>query len=153
MQVNEVDILVGALTIYGEARGEDLQGQIAVAHVLINRAKAKKWWGKRVEGLPDHSLAAVCLKPWQFSVWNPNDPNRAKLVSLRENYARAITDPVCRRALKALIDALDGYVPDPTGGACHYVTNALYQSGKAPDWAQGRQHIRIGSHLFFPDVD
>ena len=49
----------------GEARGEDLIGQIAVAWTIRNRVndgKAKSWW---VEG-----YAGVCQKPYQFSCGN-----------------------------------------------------------------------------------
>jgi len=58
------DIL--ARTLWGEARGEGLAGQIAVAWTIRNRVfdgKAKSWWGE--------GYAGVCLKPWQFSCLEP----------------------------------------------------------------------------------
>lgn len=54
-------------TIWGEARGEGREGMIAVAWVILNRASIGGWWGNSIE--------TVCLKPWQFSCWNANDPN------------------------------------------------------------------------------
>lgn len=45
-------------TLAQEVRGEPLDGQKAVAHVLINRVKDGRW-GK--------SLASVCLWKGQFS--------------------------------------------------------------------------------------
>ncbi|MBI5120055.1 MAG: cell wall hydrolase [Rhodospirillales bacterium] len=75
-----VDIL--ARTLWGEARGESKAGREAVARVVLNRvahARAKGgrfWWGG--------DIFSVCLKPWQFSCWNANDPNRAKLEAVQE---------------------------------------------------------------------
>ena len=52
------DIWVFAKTIWAEARGEPLEGQIAVANVIINRARQGGWWGDEV--------AKVCRKPKHF---------------------------------------------------------------------------------------
>ena len=61
--------LVG-LTLYGEARGEPIEGIVAVGCVIRNRVK--------FEG----SFYAVCLKPRQFSCWNQDDPNYSVLLNL-----------------------------------------------------------------------
>ena len=60
-----------AMTILGEARGEGEAGMYAVGCIIAQRSIA---WGK--------TPTQVCLKKWQFSCWNPNDPNKAKLPSL-----------------------------------------------------------------------
>ena len=60
-----------AMTILGEARGEGEAGMYAVGCIIAQRSIA---WGK--------TPRQVCLKKWQFSCWNPNDPNKAKLPSL-----------------------------------------------------------------------
>ncbi|MBC8157732.1 MAG: cell wall hydrolase, partial [Alphaproteobacteria bacterium] len=75
MKHDELDIM--ARTVWGEARGEDEIGKIAVAHVIKNRAKHPKWWGK--------TIMEVCLKPWQFSCWNKKDPNREKMDAVTTN--------------------------------------------------------------------
>jgi spore germination cell wall hydrolase CwlJ-like protein len=153
MKATDTDILVGALTIHGEARGCTQEGRLAIAHTLLNRAKARRWWGTGVPGHPDHSIAAVCLKPWQYSVWNANDPNYTLLVRLRQEYRQAIQKKTCRAALKALIDALDGHAPDPTGGATHYLTIRLHNSPRAPAWSQRDNYLEIGAHRFFTGID
>src|SRR4051812_25123549 len=61
-RLNELDIL--ALTIYGEARGETIEGQIAVGNVIRNRVVALK-----------KTYRDICLADKQFSCWNTNDPN------------------------------------------------------------------------------
>ena len=60
-----------AMTILGEARGEGEAGMYAVGCIIAQRSIA---WGK--------TPTQVCLKPSQFSCWNKNDPNRAKLPDL-----------------------------------------------------------------------
>jgi N-acetylmuramoyl-L-alanine amidase len=152
VKVSDTDILIAALTIHGEARGCTQAGRTAIAHTIINRAKAKRWWGAGVPRHPDHSLAAVCLKPWQFSCWNTSDPNSKLLNNLRATYREAIQDRHCRNALKALIDALDGHELDQTGGATHYLTTALHKSGKAPEWSKGVPFVEIGKHRFMVGV-
>ena len=52
----EQHCLAGA--IYFEARGEPIEGQLAVAEVVLNRTASKKY--------PD-SICAVVKQPWQFS--------------------------------------------------------------------------------------
>ena len=153
MKLSDVDILIGSLTIHGEARGCTQEGRTAVAHTIINRCKAKSWWGRGVKDHVSHSVAAVCLKPNQFSCWNANDPNSQLLESLQEQYRTAIEDKTCRASLKALIDAADGYIPDMTGGATHYLTIRLHQSVRAPAWAKGNNnYIQIGAHRFFAGI-
>ena len=60
-----------AMTILGEARGEGEVGMYAVACIIAQRSIAWK-----------QTPMQVCLKDWQFSCWNKNDPNRKKLPSL-----------------------------------------------------------------------
>jgi len=153
MTVSDIDILVGALTVHGEARGCSQAGRTAIAHCILNRMKARTWWGRGVANHADHSVSAVCLKPWQFSCWNPNDPNSTLLDTLKADYRHAIQQKTCRAALKALIDALDGFAPDETGGATHYLTTALHKSARCPDWAKGNNSfIEIGKHRFFSGI-
>lgn len=129
-----VDVL--ARTIWGEARGEPLKGQEAVAAVVLNRVAVAKgrrnfWWGWTVE--------TVCRKPWQFSCWNANDPNRAKLLAVQ---AGDLGFDTCLRIARR---ALAGVLADPTRGATHYHTRAV-----EPSWAKGRAPtVEIGNHLFY----
>lgn len=152
LDVSDTDILVGALTIHGEARGCTQEGRTAIAHTILNRCRLHSWWGKNVSPYPDHSISAVCLKPWQFSCWNADDPNSTLLTNLRAKYREAIQDKSCRASLKALIDALDGFVFDHTQGSTHYLTTALHNSTKAPAWSSRGDYIEIGAHRFFKGV-
>ena len=121
----EVDIL--ARTIYGEARGETVRGKEAVASVIVNRmrrarARGGYWWGDSIE--------QVCLKPWQFSCWNENDPNRKKIEAVEPGHR--VFDTCLRIARRAV----SGSLKDPTGGATHYHT-----LDANPPWARGRPAV------------
>jgi len=129
-----------ARTLWGEARGEPVRGIEAVAAVVVNRVRRAVaaggfWWGG--------SVIAVCRKPWQFSCWNPSDPNRAKLLAVKAD------DPVFATCLRVARRAVAGVLPDPTGGATHY-----HRTGIHPAWAAGSlPSAEIGRHLFFNDVE
>jgi spore germination cell wall hydrolase CwlJ-like protein len=134
---NAVDTL--ARTLYGEARGEKVRGLEAVACVVINRVeKAIKangyWWGNDVEG--------VCLRPWQFSCWNPNDPNREKILTIDK------TNKMFATCLRVARRAIFGGVKDPTNGATHY-----HRVGLMPSWARAQvPSAEIGHHVFYKGI-
>jgi len=140
MPVTEKDRDILARTLWGEARGENLAGQIAVAWTIRNRVndgKAKSWWGE--------GYAGVCQKPYQFSCWNKNDPNYAYLSG-----AKPIPPAQYAQALKAADQVMAGTVTDPTGGATHYYATTM---PKPPTWAKGAmQTLKLGQHIFFKDV-
>ncbi|MEQ8667031.1 MAG: cell wall hydrolase [Rhodospirillales bacterium] len=134
----EIDIL--ARTIWGEARGERVRGKEAVAAVVLNRVRraqkrGRYWWGNDIE--------SVCKRAFQFSAWNPGDPNRNKL--LRVTPANRDFQSCLRIARRAVHGSLD----DPTGGATHYHARSVN-----PVWARGRAaSAEIGRHLFYNDIE
>lgn len=134
-RAREAEVRVLACTIWGEARGESIAGQEAVAAVIINRARLPRWWGRTVKD--------VCLKPGQFSCWNADDPNRVKLDHLSDD------DPAFATALRIARRAMAGVLADPTRGATHYHTLEA-----SPRWA--RRHApcaEIGHHVFYNDIE
>ncbi|CCQ72302.1 cell wall hydrolase [Magnetospira sp. QH-2] len=135
----QVDIL--ARTLYGEARGEPPEGAEAVASVIMNRVLRGRrrrngyWWGETVE--------EVCQKPWQFSCWNEDDPNRDKIEKVGPG------NPIFDRCLWVARRAVDRKLKDRTFGATHY-----HAMGIDPHWAFGREACAlIGHHLFYNDVE
>jgi len=131
------DLDVMARTVYGEARGEIPAGQVAVAWCIRNRAEIDlghdgkpDWWGEGIGG--------VCLKPYQFSCWLPDDPMFPKIKA-----ARAVQLAGC---LQACFSVLVGEAPDPTGGATHYYADRI----PTPKWAVAKTPVAvIGAHRFF----
>jgi N-acetylmuramoyl-L-alanine amidase len=119
-------------TLYGEARGEPEEGQIAVCHVIRNRVV------QRVS-----TAAGECQRPYQFSCWLETDPNRGKLDALRPS------DPVYQ-ALAAVADKAWS-IPDTMKGARHYFALSMRI---LPAWAKppGHEVARIGGHSFWAGV-
>lgn len=136
-QASAKDIDVLARTLWGEARGEGILGMAAVAAVIMNRVRKRlspgkpNWWGE--------GIAGVCQKPYQFSCWNPDDPNRQKLLAVGES------DPLFRQARVIAHLAAVGWLADPTGGADHYHATRV-----KPKWSAGQiPTITIGRHIFY----
>jgi N-acetylmuramoyl-L-alanine amidase len=127
-----------AKTVWGEARGEDWPGQIQIAQVVINRLKSGKWFGGR-------SVTEVCRRPFQFSCWNADDPNRPLLARL------TLDDPAYQRGMCAALHVIQGLAPRTQMGAA--VTHYYRDGMPVPDWAQGRPRaFAIGHHNFFRGI-
>lgn len=120
------DVEIAARTAWGEARGEGVEGMAMVVDVLFNRANdPKNRWPKTI------NVAAT--QKWQFSAWNPNDPNLDKLIKV-DGSDKAFRDALIVAAV-TLSKRFEG-VPSVTGGANHYLTTELLNSGRAPVWAK-----------------
>lgn len=131
------DLETAARTVWGEARGEPELGQVAVAWVIRNRAEwtPPAWWGD--------SIKTVCRKPFQFSCWNPRDPNRAHLlgsVDALEGYADIFT---------IVSGVLTGDTKDPTGGATHYRVRGTPAIWESEVRRRGIEPVSIGKHDFY----
>jgi N-acetylmuramoyl-L-alanine amidase len=129
----DADVL--ARTLWGEARGDGEPGMEAVACVILNRVRrARDSWGKTV--------AEVCKKDRQFSCWNVGDPNREKMLAVRED------DAAFKQALAVANRAIAGTLADVTVGATHYHTRAV-----RPNWSVGKTPcFERGDHVFFNDI-
>ncbi len=134
------DRIVLALTIWGESRGESVQGQIAVACVVRNRLKraistAPRW-------------RDVCLAPEQFSCFNADDPNAGPIARAVVNLMTATPTPELAQALWIADGVMSGAAKDNTQGATHYLVTSLLNT-KPPSWAQGQPVLAvIGAHSF-----
>lgn len=129
---DDVDIM--ARTIYGEARGESVNGRIAVGWVIRNRAQRspKYNWSD--------NIASVCMQKYQFSCWNENDPNRGKLLSVEKS------DTLFSECLEIAAKVLEGQLPDKSNGADHYYADYI----DPPNWSNENKLVaQIGVHLFF----
>lgn len=143
-------------TLYGEAAGEAIHGQIAVGCCIRNRVLADlggdgkpDWWGE--------SFTGVCLKSWQFSCWWEKTANSERVYALAQ--ALIARQPYGERSLVAELQwiaagIIGDQLRDITRGADHYMTAALYRAAP-PAWAklangQKRTPIcSVASHVFF----
>lgn len=140
------DITAVTCTLYGEAAGEPVESQIAVACVIRNRVRHPRWWGTGWKG--------VCLKKHQFSCWWETNPNSERVYALAHALLdkRAATGPntVVSQLEWVAVGVMDDLLIDVTKGADHYLTRALLLGGEAPTWARANtQHARVGAHAFF----
>lgn len=131
--MTEDDILTLARTVWGEARGESDAGKKAVICTVLNRFKSGRWYAGK-------TIAATCRKPWQYSCWNIDDPNRKKMENL--TYVE----------LKPYIELIRTVEEegDITRGATHYYNPKVCAK---PKWAIGAQPCYVcGNHLFFRGI-
>ena len=110
------------LNVYHEARGEPEVGQLAVAHVTLNRA------------MEEHkSIAEVVREPYQFS-WTFQ----------KKSYVPLELHPL-QKSLNVALKAMTSR--DFTGGATYF-----HRYDLNPDWATTKTFTaRYGAHRFYRD--
>lgn len=150
MGVSAQDIVIMAATIWGEARGEPYQGKFAVACVIMNRLNRPGWWSRQpADGVPDDTIAAVCVDPMQFSCWNKSDPQSGRVRQRAVNAQACLGDFAYRQCLLAALEAVDRVIEDPTKGSTHYHTKDVF-----PQWALRKSPVvAIGHHLFYNNIN
>lgn len=129
--------VVLALLIWGESRGEPVEGSIAVANVVRNRVLRS-----------GHDWRRVCLAPYQFSCFNPDDPNLPKVHRAAIVLMSGEPTPELLQAQWIAHGVIAGVVMDNTRGSQNYLTTALLHR-TPPSWALDRPILAvIGSHSF-----
>jgi len=146
-----------ALTLYGEGRGEPIEGRIAIGSVIRNRVR------RRFRGT---TYAEVCFWPWQFSCWKEGGgaANHAHLVAVVSalkhggpppwsDVERAIYDETCWVAS----GLTEGFIRDRVRGSLFYYAPAAMPGGTRPEWAErdGKPIpplAVVGRHHFFAQV-
>jgi N-acetylmuramoyl-L-alanine amidase len=108
------------LNVYHEARSEPTVGQLAVAHVTLNRAAEKQ-----------ESIEKVVTAPYQFS-WTFQ----------KESIVPTESDALWQ-SMRSALQAMTG--PDFTNGATYY-----HRFDIAPEWSVEKVYVaRFGDHLFY----
>lgn len=135
--LKELEADVMARTLWGEARGEGVDGMQAVANVILNRVKIAQekggyWWGDDV--------ISICQKPFQFSCWNKSDVNFIRLQKVDQKDIHFTT------ALRISRRALHCGIIDNTHGATHYHSRFI----DAPHWTKDvPPRAKIKNHIFY----
>jgi spore germination cell wall hydrolase CwlJ-like protein len=114
-----------ATAVYFEARGESLEGQLAVARVVMNRAASGRY---------PSSWCATVKQPWQFSfVRNGQFPS---------------VDSNCdawRKAQAIARLAMSNAIPSVSNDVLWYHANYV-----APSWGRRLTRVsQIGTHIFY----
>lgn len=143
-----------AITLYGEARSEPVEGRIAVACCIRNRVEADlghdqkpDWWGEGYTG--------VCLAPWQFSCWTPKG-GAANYDAVMDVVRSAVNGlalgPIMRECAWIAMGTIGRDLQDRVNGSTHYLTADLFRIAP-PKWAKGKTpQVRVGAHLFFRSI-
>ncbi len=121
MDTSTIKCLTNAL--YHEARGEPVKGVVAVAHVILNRAKSQKF---------PSSVCAVVYQPKQFSFVGS--------LNIRDEETYLVLDKIAK-------EVYDGNIPDPTDGAMWYHSKNVH-----PYWAKRGTGETIGNHIFYRSI-
>lgn len=129
-----------ALTLYGEGRGEPIEGIIGIAAVIRNRVQTK-YRGATYPG--------VVLAPEQFSCWNADDPNRGIMLALVDDFYIESNARVSLRECRWIAQGcISGAMISNVRAARHY--HAEYV---APVWAAGARPVaHLGRHLFYEGI-
>ncbi len=139
ISASEGDVLTLARTLYGEARGESRIGIEAVANVIMNRVRTK---------LRGTTVSEVCLARQQFSCWNLNDPNRAKIRNLQRN--DNAESRLCFEIAEAAVRP--GFPTHVTANTRHYFANYI----RPPNWVRDSPNahltLREGVHIFYEGI-
>jgi|OpeIllAssembly_1097287.scaffolds.fasta_scaffold126671_3 hypothetical protein len=141
-QLDATDLV--AVTLWGEARAEPIEGIVAVGHVIRNRVvdEAHRWGSVWQD---------VVLAKRQFSCWIPEggEANYARMVALVDRLIamKPAGEKSFMQCWWVARGVMDGMIKDNTRGANHYYAPALLP--KPPSWAKaGRMTAEIGRHLF-----
>lgn len=134
----EAAIVCLALNVYYEAPKESYEGQMAVAQVVVRRAKQTH--GEQWENWVCPTVYAKRQFTWttRFNSKVP-DPENKELWDKSRSIAR-----------QALLWGYVKHLPDHSGGADHY--HADYVN---PRWARApemQRTVRIGRHIFLRDT-
>lgn len=128
------------LTIWGEARGEPIEGKIGVAMVMRNRLLANYRGAK--------TYVDVCTAHAQFSAWTDEAKqmqDEAELLTGTPSLTH-LKDPVIRLCLEIALATMSGKLADNTNNANHYYAVSI----APPAWAVGAILLAaLGSHRFF----
>lgn len=135
-EIDVVDARWMALTMWGEARGGGEEAMRAVGHVIDNRRRA---------GMHGSYVTDTVSEAFQFSCWNPGDPNRVAMMNVDALAPDSADHRRWLTARRLAAEILAGRSADPTGGALFY-----HSLDVAPRWSEGvAPAALIGRHLFF----
>ena len=130
------DLEALTLTLWGEARGEPIEGKLAVAAVIRNRV---------LRGAPVATYVSICTAKAQFSAWTEEVAQMKQAAADFESGHLSASLELCEEIARATIA---GLLLDPTDGDLNYITRDLYDH-TTPVWAKGKPIKQFGNQVFF----
>jgi N-acetylmuramoyl-L-alanine amidase len=149
------DLQTLTLTLYGEARGEPVEGIVAIGCLIRNRTLEPKRFGFGYKG--------VCLKRSQFSCWQASGGKdnydhlmavAATVLELGDGGDVAHARQYFQCQFIAQMIYQDLVLESVIGASRHYYSpTAMVPKGREPVWAKGKKpKAAIGHHLFFEGI-
>lgn len=133
LSMSKHDLIVLTRTLYGEARGEPINGMYAVAASVFNRVTSTNLLFKE-----DTSISRACLRKYQYSCW---------LLEYEMRHIDVYSDEF--KKLKEI--AAHSYIAYKKG--VDYSKNATHyfkRHTKTPDWVRDMKRTAIiENHIFF----
>jgi N-acetylmuramoyl-L-alanine amidase len=121
--LSEGDLFCMVQNVYHEARGEDLLGQAAVAHVTLNRVRSRSY--------PD----SVCGVVWQSGQFSWTEDGRSDRMTDLDAIGKAVD---------IALSVSWGKIKDSTGGALHFYAHDKVK----PYWSSRGYRFILGEHTF-----
>ena len=128
-----------AMNIYHEAKGESFEGQIAVAHVVLNRVNS--------DGFPKNVCDVVKERK---TIFRREDFGMIRTQVCQftwvcnKRFAPPKNSPAWQNAIEVAALVLSGQTNDPTYGA-HF----FHSANVRPGWFSVERTTRINNHIFY----
>ena len=121
--INRQEMYCLSKAVYHEARGEEIMGQAAVAHVVLNRVRSEKY---------PSTICQVVNQPHQFTDIRHTQPDYSS-----EEWTTTV---------EVAILSYVGFIDDPTEGSKWYYA---HDKVRRPSWAKKKEVVtKIGGHTF-----
>jgi spore germination cell wall hydrolase CwlJ-like protein len=130
------------LTVIGEARGEPIEGQVAVAWIIKNRLLHS----------PSHykDYDDVVFEPNQFSCWTEELPFLTDIAEKMVINDDKFVDKYLIQCAYVARGVDSNQIIDNTNGSLYYLENDLYNGPHRPKWANTPRNVKvIGNQTFF----
>jgi N-acetylmuramoyl-L-alanine amidase len=148
--LSAVEIL--AVLVYGESRGEAIEGQIAVANVVRNRVRSGQ----------HKTYQDIALAPYQFSCFNVRGGGQnftetlgaaQAMVSARGASKNPPNPPLLNQAVWIATGIITGSLLDNVHGAnLYYAPDAMVPKGSVPSWVRSSVKVaEVGRQLFYKE--
>ena len=115
-----------AKTIYGEARGENVETMLVVGWVIRNRLHLKHY---------GNTYKDVVLQPKQFSCWNKDDPNYKVI----KGVIKGRLWEVCIGVAIVVMQSAEKH--NPVVGVYHYYDKSM--DSNPPYWAEEGEYMSV----------
>lgn len=129
-----------ATTIYGEARGENEIGMLAVAHSIMNRMSHERF---------PNGICKVVFQKGQYSIYNDKTLRKIATSKSVPKFRNEMDRNAWAMALTIAEKVLTNQSKDVTLGATHFYSLRTF-AGSKPKWSKRMVKTkRIKNHAFY----